>query len=215
MNLKESFRYQNYLTRLFNEVQSCLGNRNNMVHVQQVHMRHNANPDAQDETIDASKERPYTQDNGTVIAFMECLITEKYELARAIGKAKASCAIDIDAETAHNTMRRNMATTLERIGNIKPSECKAQGYDFKFNATGEQVRYCYDIKETTTIDFDRNHVKHLVKSLNGDADETSNALDRCMIDVQVSFTPMFNTSDSFDDALEAFAAQRKMDRRAV
>lgn len=214
MNLKESFRYQNYLGTLFGSVLSYLNDKRNMVHVRQEHMRKSVNPDAQDETVDASKERVYAQDNGTIIEFMRAVMEEKYALAVAIGKAKAACSIDIDAETSHNTLRRNMASVLERVCAIKPSECKTQGSDFKFNATGDQVRYCYDIKETTTIDFDRNAVKKLAKNLSKEADEASSALDRCMIDVNVNFYPSFSVSDSVEDALEAFAAQKKIERYA-
>lgn len=215
MNLKESFRYQNYLATLFTSVSSYLQDRRNLVRVQQDHLRKSANPDAQDETVDATKERVYTHDNGTIIEFMKAVMEEKYALAVAIGKAKAACSIDIDAETAHNTLRRGMASTLEHVCSIKPSESKTQGSDYKFNATGDQVRYYYDIKETTTIDFDRNSVKKLAKNLAREADEASAALDRCMIDVSVNFCPSFNVSDSVEDALEAFVVQKKIERHAV
>lgn len=215
MNLKESFRYQNYLGTLFSSITSYLHDRRNLTCVQQVHMRASANPDTQDEVVDASKERLYAQDNNTVIAFLKAVMEEKYNLAIAIGKAKASSPIDIDAETAHNVLRRGMASTLESVCAIKPSEYKTQGSDFKFNVNGEQVRYFYDIKETTTIDFDRKVAKSLAKSLAKAADEASSALDRCMIDVNVNFYPSFNVSDSVEDALDAFAVQRQIDRHAV
>lgn len=215
MNLKESFRYQNYLGALFSSVSAYLQDKRNLVIIKQEHLRKNANPDAQDETIDASKERAFTQDNGTIIEFMKAIVDEKYALAIAINKAKTSCGIDIDAETARNSQRRTMATILERVATIKPSECKTQGSDFKFNATGEQVRYFYDIKETTTIDFDRNKVKRLAKSLAKESDETSTAIDRCMIDTDVNFIPSFNVGDSIEDALESFDEQKKYERHAV
>lgn len=215
MNLKESFRYQNYLAMLFTSISAYLNDRRNLVCVKQEHLRKSANPEAQDETVDATKERAYAQSNGTIIEFMKAVMEEKHSLAIAIGKAKAGCVIDIDAEAAHNSLRRGMAATLEHVCAIKPSECKTQGSDFKFNATGDQVRYFYDIKEITTIDFDRNGVKRLAKNLAREADEASSALDRCMIDVNVDFVPSFNVSDSVEDALEAFAAQKKIERHAV
>lgn len=165
--------------------------------------------------MDASKERVYSQDNGTIIEFMKAVMEEKYALAVAIGKAKAACSIDIDAETSHNSLRRNMVSVLEHVCTIKPSECKTQGSDFKFNATGDQVRYFYDIKETTTIDFDRNSVKKLAKNLAKEADEASSVLDRCMIDVSVNFYPSFNVSDSVEDALEVFVTQKKIEQHAI
>lgn len=215
MNLKESFRYQNYLATLFNGVSCYLRDKQNLVCVRQEHMRKSANPDAQDESVDATKERVYAHDNGTIIEFMKAVMDEKYELAIAIDKAKAACAIDIDAETMRNTLRRNMAAVLDHVSSIKPSECKIQGSDFKFNATGDQVRYYYDIKETTTIDFDRNSVKKLAKGIAKDADNASSAIDHCMIDVNVEFSPLFNVSDSLEDALETFVNQKKYEEKAV
>lgn len=215
MNLKESFRYQNYLSELFQSVTAYLHDRRNLIRVKQEHMRRSVNPDAQDETVDATAERAYAQDNGAIIDFMKAVMEEKHALAIAIGKAKAACSIDIDAQTAHNILRRSMASTLERICAIKPSECKVPGGDFRFNAAGDQVRYVYDIKEITTIDFDRTSVKKLCKHLTREADEASSALDRCMIDVSVNFYPSFNVSDSVEDALESFVTQRKIERHAV
>ncbi len=215
MNLKESFRYQNYLAKLFADISGYLQDKRNLVCVKQEHLRKNANPDAQDETVDATYKRLFAQSNGVIVDFMKSIIDEKQALSIAIGKAKAACPTDIDAVSSCNAMLRGMATVLERMCAIKPSELKTQGSDFKFNATGEQVRYCYDVIETTTIDFDRNKVKRLAKALAAEADENSATLDRCMIDVNVNFTPMFSVSDSTEDALEAFAAQRDYERHAV
>lgn len=215
MNLKEAFRYQNYLSSLVNSLSSYLSCRNHLVRVQQCHLRKNANPDAQDEVIDATTERPYEQDNGTIIQFMKAVMDEKYSLSLAINKAKAGCSIDVDAATSANLLRRNMASSLESICAIKPSEKKLQGSDFKFNANGEQVCYYYDIKETTTIDFDRAAAKRLAKSPTKEADEVSAALDRAMLDVAVIFYPSFNLSDSVADALEAFATQQKLEKHAL
>lgn len=215
MNLKEAFRYQNYLGTLFATASSYLRNKNNLVRVQQEHLRKSANPDAQDEVVDATTERMYEQNVDTIIDFMKAIIDEKYRLSLAVDKAKAGQSIDVDAETSRNTMRRAMVGVLEYIGSIKPSESKRQGSDYKFTATGEQASYYYNMKETVTIDFDRSKVKHLSKELAKDADETSTALDRCMIDDSVDFVPFFNVSDSIEDALESFEAQLKSERRAV
>lgn len=215
MNLKEAFRYQNYLGTLFASANSFLRGKQNLVRIQQEHQRKSANPDAQDEVLDATPERIYAQDNGTIINFMKAVMDEKHALSLAINKAKAACPIDIDAETSYNTMRRSVVGVLDYIGSIKPSEAKLQGSDFKFNVTGEQVLYYYPIKAITTIDFDRNKVKSLGKRLAKEADETSTALDRCMIEITVDFCPTFDVSDSVEDALEAFEEQQNYERRAV
>ena len=215
MNLKEAFRYQNYLAGMFADISCYLQDKRNLVCVKQEHLRKNANPEAQDETVDATTERRYAQSNAVIVEFMAFILDEKYRLSLAIDKAKAKAPVDVDALTAHNAMLRNMGAILARACAIKPSEAKTQGSDFKLNATGEQVRYVYDVKETTTIDFDRNKVKFMVKSFAKRADENSAVLDRCLIDVAVDFEPAFSVTDSTEDALEAFAAQRNYERRAV
>lgn len=205
MNLKEAFRYQNYLTKMFSTATSYLYKRENLVHIEQEHMRKSTNPDAQDEIVDATPERPYAQSNRELIEFAIALLDEKHSMSLAIDTAKAGASIDVDAATSVNGSRRTLVSILEGICAIKPTERKTQGYDYKFNATGEQARYCYNIKETTTLDFDPSEVKCLAKRIAKEADETSAALDRCMIDVSVDFTPRFDISDSFEDSLALFA----------
>ena len=215
MNLKEAFRYQNYLNDLFSQMKFYAADRRNFLIVKQEHFRSKVNPEAVDETIETTKEREYTQDNKTIISFMSALIEEKHRLSIAIDKAKAACEIDIDAETAHNNKRRDMALLLKTIAGIKPSERKTTGRDFKFNANGEQVEYCYEINEVSTIDFDRNAVKGLFRKLSRESDDMSAKIDRCMIDVIVEFEPMFDVSDSVEDALCDYEEKLRIERKAV
>lgn len=208
MNLKEAFHYQNYLGTLLASMTSYLREKANLVHFQKEHQRKSANPEAQDETVDDTPERMYAQDNNTIIDFVKSILDEKYALSLAIGKAKAGSSIDIDAETSCNSLRRNMVSTLDRIGSIKSTEFKTQGSDYKFDVNGQQTRYVYPVKEITTIDFDRNKVKSLSKSLAKEADATSSALERCMIETNVEFFPLFDVTDSVEDALTAFETRQ-------
>lgn len=215
MNLKEAFRYQNYLTMLFSAATSYLRTRENLVRIKQEHLRKSVNPDAQDEIMDATAERPYAQNNGIIIAFANAVLEEKYALCIAIDIAKSDCYMNIDAETQRNTRRRELADTLNRISSIKPAERKTQGSDFKFTATGEQARYYYTVKETTAIDFDRTKVKVLAKKLAKEADAASTELDRCIVSTEVDFIPAFDVSDSVEDALSAFEERLNFEHRAV
>ena len=122
----------------------------------------------------------------------------------AISAAKKSCSIDIDAEVANNRIRQNVATTLSRMGNMKPSERMTKAYAYKFNAEGNQVQYAYEVKEVTTIDFDRNKVKAISKKLIQCADEVSTAIDKAMVELAVDYTPNYSVNDSFEDAIEQF-----------
>lgn len=206
MNLKDAFHYQNYLDHLFDAVDVYLSNRNNLYNVTQEHLRAKANPGAVNETVNATAERPYDVDNMTVIRFMLAVLDEKDTLSRRIGFAKTMHPFDIDAAASANKYRRRAVSRLADVASLRPSEAVKNGSDFKLNATGEQVRYCYDVKEVRTIDFDRHQVKAIVKSLSAKADEISADIDRAVLDINVDFEPRFDPTDSTEDALERFAA---------
>ncbi len=215
MNLKESFHYQNYLDDLFNSAQMYLQDHSNLVKVSQEHLRNKSNPDAADETLDGTKVRVYQQSNDTIVRLLLAVIEEKHDVAIAIGKAKATCSIDIDAEAATNKLRHMATPILYRMGAIKPEERKTRGSGYKFNVNGDQVSYYYDILEKTDVDFDRPQVKRLAKELSKKANEVSDVIDHCMIDTTVEFTPLFNVGDTLEDALETFEGHESYVNHAV
>lgn len=204
MYLKEAFRYQNYLNNLIANTTNYLCGSQYTTKTVQEHMRKKANPDAENEVIDLTVERalPYTANQ--MVDFLQHLIAQKQALTEAISAAKKSCSIDIDAEVANNRIRQNVATTLSRMGNMKPSERMTKAYAYKFNAEGNQVQYAYEVKEVTTIDFDRNKVKAISKKLIQQADEASSAIDKMMVELVVEYVPDYSVNDSFEDAIEQF-----------
>ena len=61
----------------------------------------------------------------------------------------------------------------------------------------------YEISETTTIDFDRNDVKALIKKYNKVCDEISAKLDSIEINTEIDFTPSWDVGDKFEDVVLA------------
>ena len=57
MNLKEAFRYQNYLNALIGSATMHLRTNSNITKTKQEHFRKKVNCDAEDEIIDSSTER--------------------------------------------------------------------------------------------------------------------------------------------------------------
>lgn len=204
MYLKEAFRYQNYLNELISATTNYLGSGQYTTKTVQEHLRKKANPDAENETIDLSAERALAYTANQMVDFLQHLIDEKQKLTKAISEAKKGCSIDIDAEVANNRIRQNVAATLSRMGNMKPSERMTRAYAYKFNAEGNQVQYAYEVKEVTTIDFDRNKVKGISKKLIQCADEASTAIDKAMVELVVDYAPNYSVNDSFEDAIEQF-----------
>lgn len=206
MYLKEAFRYQNYLNELISATSNYLCGGQYTTKTVQYHLRKKANPDAENETIDLSVERALVCTANQMVDFLQHLIDEKQKLTKAISEAKKGCSIDIDAEVANNRIRQNVAATLSRMGNMKSSERMTKAYAYKFNAEGNQVQYAYEVKEVTTIDFDRNKVKSIGKKLIQSADEASTAIDKAMVELAVDYTPNYSVNDSFEDAIEQFLA---------
>lgn len=199
MNLKESYRYANYLDRLLITADTYLRNKGFVTTTEQNHLRSKANPDAQDEKIEVQK--PYDVDftPNNIIDFVVKVINEKENLFSAIADAKATTEINIDNAIAMNKKKQSFVNTLNTIVSIKPSETQSMGKDYKFDINNEQKPYSYQIISKTSIDFDRTSVKGLIKKYNKECDEISSKLDEIEITTQVDFTPLFDVNDSFED----------------
>lgn len=200
MNLKESYRYANYLDTLLNTAYRHLQNKGFVTTTKQNHLRSKANSEASDEIVEVQK--PYDVDftPNDVIDFVVGVITEKELLANAIAKAKSGAEINIDNAVAMNKKKQSFVSVLSGIVNIKPSEKTTQGTDYKFNQQdGNQIRYYYNIEETTTIDFDRNDIKALIKKYSKECDDISAKLDAIEINTIVEHTQKYDINDTFED----------------
>ena len=202
MNLKESYRYANYLDSLIKTAEEYLSSRSFVTTTTQHHFRSEVNHDAKDETTVAKTlydDVEFTPND--VIDFAVKVLDEKEALANAIVAAKATVKINIDTAISMNKTRQEFARVLSGMSSIKPSESQTQGYDYTFNVDKNQTKYCYPIKEVVTIDFDRNDVKALVKKYNKICDEVSAKLDSIVINTVVCFEPKFDLNESFEDVV--------------
>ena len=199
MNLKESYRYANYLDRLLITADTYLRNKGFVTTTEQSHLRSKANPDAQDEKITVQK--PYDVDfkPNDIIDFVVKVINEKEKLFSSIADAKARTEINIDNAVAMNKKKQSFVNILNSIVSIKPSETQSMGKDYKFDINNEQKPYSYQIISKTSIDFDRTSVKGLIKKYNKECDEVSSKLDEIEITTHVDFTSLFDVNDSFED----------------
>lgn len=204
MYLKEAFRYQNYLNSLIDRAVSYLTQSQYVTKTKQEHMRKKANPEAEDETIDVVASRPIDFTANELVSFLEHVVVSKDELTQAISAAKKNATVDIDAAIANNRIRQKISNVLTNMGNMRASERMVKAYGYKFNTVGDQVQYTYDVKEVTTIDFDRNKVKSLGKRLIEEADKVSAQVDKLMVELNVEYSPEFSVNDSFEDAVAQF-----------
>jgi len=204
MYLKEAFRYQNFLGGLINRTTMFLSDRNYTTKTTQEHLRKKVNPDAEDETVEVKIECPYECSNNQLVQFLSHIMEEKEKLTAAISAAKRQCDIDIDGELANNRTRQKVARVLGDMARIRPSESIIRGCAYKFNGEGNQVVYNYDVKQVTTIDFDRNEVRDISRSLVSTSDGISTAIDKVMVELEVAYEPGYSVNDSFEDVVAEF-----------
>lgn len=203
MNLKESYRYANYLDKLLNTAYYYLQNNGFVTTTKQDHLRSKANSEAVDEVIEVQK--PYDVDftPNAVIDFVVKVIVEKELLAQAIAKAKSSVEINIDNAVAMNKKKKGFVSVLNSLAAMKSNEKTTTGRAYKFNVAGDQVPYSYNVLETTIIDFDRNDVKALIKKYNKECDDISAKLDVIEINTIVEHEQIFDINDTFEDLVGA------------
>lgn len=203
MVLKEAYRYQKFLAGLIHSAEYYLYKKEFVTTVEQYHERKKSNPDAENETV--QKENPTKSSvNFSVndlLRFIPELLEEKENLSIAINKAKNTTEIDIDASLSMNKQKQEFIRVLNDMNSKKSCEKTITGKGYKFNVNNEQVPYIYDVVEKTTIDFDRNTVKALIKKYSKETDHVSTILDRIVLTTQVDFDPKYDINDTLEELL--------------
>ena len=153
----------------------------------------------EDETIEVQKPFDVEFSPNDVIDFVVKVITEKEKLSDAIAKAKNTTDINIDNAISMNKKKQVFVSVLNGIADIKPSEIKTTSKSYKFDINGEQKPYVYDVNRKTSINFDRNDVRNLIKKYLKETDEISAKLDLIEITTQVDFTPTWDVNEKFEE----------------
>lgn len=202
MNLKEAYRYANFLNDLLDRSYVLLENPNFTTTVEQRHLRSKAVKEAEDETIIVKK--PFESDFAPIklVDFAVEVLTEKEALGQAIADAKAKTPLNIDNAVAMNKKKQQFVRVLKKMADMKASTNNTMGKGYRFNVNNEQVPYLYDIEEIVTIDFDRNDIRNLIKKYRKETDEISAKLDSIEILTEVDFTPKWDVNDSLGDILD-------------
>ena len=199
MNLKESYRYANYLDGLLSTAYTYLRNKGFVTTTVEEHLRKQSNPDVENETIEVQKPFDVEFSPNRVIDFVVKVIEEKEKLSEAIAEAKSTTEINIDNAISMNKKKQGFVSVLNGTADIKPTESITRGNDYKFNNEGNQVKYFYNIKRIITIDYNRTDVKKLIKKYLKETDEISAKLDLIEITTQVDFTPTWDINEKFEE----------------
>jgi hypothetical protein len=206
MNLKESFRYQNFLENMLAYAGNSLTDREHSLTITKNHLRKKANAEAEDmmETVDVGE----FFKNDDVLKFMTMLVEERSKLTNAIGKAKASIGFDLDAAIETNKFRQTVANRVKTMLRFTASKRTERGTDYKFNVEGNQTQYYYDIEVEANEAFDRSAAKDTMRKLILEADKVSVEIDSAMINTVVEYDAPFNVNDSFEDVMTDFLAKK-------
>jgi hypothetical protein len=205
MNLKESFRYQNFLENMLAYAGNSLTDREHSLTITKNHLRKKANAEAEDmmETVDVGE----FFKNDDVLKFMTMLVEERSKLTNAIGKAKASIGFDLDAAIETNKFRQTVANRVKTMLRFTASKRTERGTDYKFNVEGNQTQYYYDIEVKANEAFDRSVAKDTMRKLILEADKVSAEIDSAMINTMVEYDAPFNVNDSFEDVMTDFLSK--------
>lgn len=205
MNLKESFRYQNFLENMLAYAGNSLTDREHSLTITKNHLRKKANAEAEDmmETVDVGE----FFKNDDVLKFMTMLVEERSKLTNAIGKAKASIGFDLDAAIETNKFRQTVANRVKTMLRFTASKRTERGTDYKFNVEGNQTQYYYDIEVKANEAFDRSVAKDTMRKLILEADKVSSEIDSAMINTMVEYDAPFNVNDSFEDVMTDFLSK--------
>lgn len=210
MNLKDAFRFQNKLTSLTQETMGILRVDANITTTETTYLRKKVVPDAEDEVIKASAPTEFADNINELISFLVSLLDEREKLSAAIHDAKSRLDIDFDSASSINHVRHSTVEILRHMADIRASEniVRNGGHGYRFNVEGNQVPYKCDIKNVTTINFDRNAVRGCITKLSRKADEISTALDAAMINSRVDYPLPFDVNDSYTEIFTAYCEKQ-------
>ena len=211
ITLKKSFELQNYLKSLFDAALSVLSYNDNITETKQEHMRKKVLADAEDEVVTKPKRHEYEFGMNTLIDFA-CYIQEQMAtLTAEINVAKYNSISDLDGMITVNNQKRKLLERMVAMSAVKARETITQGRGVKFNGEGNQTTYTYDIKEITTIDFNRNKVKAIASRLRRELDETSTEIDKMMLETSVYYVSIFEIGDDLEEAVTKYLDEKNKD----
>ncbi len=206
MNLKEAFRFQNRLSALMSEAQTLLSDDANTTQITRTYLRKKVFDGAENETVLDAPVSEFAPHMTEMVGFLLYLLAQREQLSAAIRATKQGLPIDLDSEVSLNAQRQEIARVLQHMADLRSSEVllRGGGTGYRFNQEGNQVAYRCDVKQVTTIAFDRKVIRNHVAALHRRSDAVSSELDRCMVNYTVAYDPPFDVNDSFAEVFSTF-----------
>lgn len=203
MNIKNAFRYQNFLASLQNRAESKLSNVKTKK--TETHQKSLANPDAADEVKEAENlDIAAGIDAEKCLALIFDIFEERSKLDKAIAEAKRNSSFDFDAELNTNKTRHELLRVLDSYTRLSTTEQMTRASDYKFNAEGNQISYIYPVTVVTELTYDKDELSKKVKQLSSDADVISDKADEFLLTTTIEFEPKFSIHDKFEDVIKNY-----------
>jgi len=202
MNLKEAFRYQNFLESLFQSAVLRLNVKDCSLQVTKKHLVSAVLSEKEDfeEVVESKYE--YSVDN--LVLFIEWVIAEKEALTKAIWDAKSALDLNMDAAVEANKLRQMAYRELKSVlSSSVASVSKERGTGFKFNAEGNQIPYVYDVEVTSSTKYNVEEVSKFATRVISIADEVSARIDEALVTTKVAYKPTFNVNLSFEEIMKS------------
>ena len=212
ISLKESFRILNILDQHTSSLLSYISNKSNSLKVEEIHLKSKVTEN-QDETIDQTTERQYKCSVTNISFLISQLIDEKLILSLAIENAKKNLFLELQENGENLTLdtgilfakkSRELSNSLKYLLDLKPSEAKSFGKDYIFNLEKNQVEYKYPIEKKTSLDFNRNDINTLYKSMLNRANTLSTQIEGAMLKEIVEFVPTYDILSSTSEIVEEY-----------
>lgn len=213
MNLKNAFRYSNFLTEQISQLQSLAYDSKNYTTTKVTSFKSKAIKDEEDTVEILEFDRDFNCKMNDIYFIILDLISEKTKLEAAIALAKSNNKIDwkidgqeIDLDTAvsYNRATRKAIECFSKFEELTTVTEKAKGSDYTFNVNNEQVMYKYDVERVIEIDFDKDVIKAKNKKLRSEVDSISDAIDIFMLKDIVNFKAKYDSNSSMRDVIEAY-----------
>lgn len=203
MNLKEAFRYQNFLEAVLNDASTSIYSKEHCLTVKRKHLRNAVNPDVENESEIVEVDEFFSNDD--VLKLIEFAVNQKNALTEAIGETKRGLSFDLDAAIATNKYRQRACSSIRTmLSRSIPGKYTERGAGFKFNVEGNQTTYYYDIEVTKEVAYDIDTAKKKLKEFIAKSDKVSADIDFVMVNAQVGYVPPFDVNDSFEDIMTEF-----------
>lgn len=202
MNLKEAFRYQNFLDNLFEAAVLKLNVNDCSLSVVKKHLTSATLPEKADFEEVVEPKYDYSADN--LILLVKWIITEKEKLTKAIWEAKNKLPFNIDAAIEANKLRQAAYRSVKAVlTSCVASTTKEKGTGFKFNGEGNQIPFYYDVEVITSTRYDKDKASEFATRVISEADEASARIDEAMVTAKVDYSPMFNVNLSFEEVIKS------------